>query len=72
MCVCIHVYVCMHNTSGELSEEVNVLPKMGGGIVRGNCPGRELSIGELSYISPIGPALIQTRELGVCSPGCYC
>jgi len=44
MCVCIHVYVCMHNISGELSGWVNVLPKTGGGIVRGtiargvNCP----------------------------------
>src|SRR6218665_4054878 len=35
MCVCIHVYVCMHNISGELSGRVNVLPKMGGEIVRG-------------------------------------
>jgi len=38
MRVCIHVYACMHNISGELSGG-NVLPKTGGGIVRGNCPG---------------------------------
>src|SRR6218665_3308677 len=37
VCVCIHVYVCMHNILGELSGG-NVLPKTGGGIVRGNCP----------------------------------
>jgi len=43
VCVCIHVYVCMHNILGELSGGGNVLPKTGGGIVRG-----ELSRGELS------------------------
>ena len=41
--VCIHVYECMHNILGELSGG-NVLPKTGGGIVRGG-----LSRGELSY-----------------------
>src|SRR6218665_1864071 len=34
VCVCIHVYVSMHNILGELSGG-NVLPKTGGGIVRG-------------------------------------
>src|SRR6218665_800088 len=39
VCVCIHVYVCMHNILGELCGGGNVLPKTGGGIVPGNCPG---------------------------------
>src|SRR6218665_1347954 len=34
MCVCIHVYVCMHNIWGNCPWG-NVLPKTGGGIVRG-------------------------------------
>ena len=51
VCVCMHVYVCMHNIWGELSGG-NVLPKTGGGIVRGivrgKCPG-ELSGGIVLY-----------------------
>src|SRR6218665_3361814 len=35
VCVCIHVYVCMHNILGAELSGGNVLPKMGGGIVRG-------------------------------------
>jgi len=35
VCVCIHVYVCMHNISGGIVRGVNVLLKMGRGIVRG-------------------------------------
>ena len=38
MCVCIHVYVCMHNILGELSG-ANVLLRTGGGIVRGIVQG---------------------------------
>ena len=45
VCISIHIYVCIYNISGENVRGVSVLPKMGGGIVRGvivpgvNCPG---------------------------------
>src|SRR6218665_3375814 len=44
VCVFIYVYVCMHNILGGIVRG-NVLPKTGGGIARGNCPGGELSRG---------------------------
>src|SRR6218665_116869 len=40
-CICMYV-ICMHNISGELSGG-NVLPKMGGELSRGNCPGNCLT-----------------------------
>src|SRR6218665_3028043 len=55
ICVCIHVYVCMHNIWGNCSG-VNVLPKTGGGIVRGKCPGGIVR-GELSYTLIIWPQI---------------
>src|SRR6218665_1279867 len=41
VCVCVYVciYVCVHNILGWELSRGNVLPKTGGGIVRGDCPG---------------------------------
>jgi len=44
MYMCKQAYVCLHNILGGIVRGVNVLPKTGGGIVRGELSYTRLSL----------------------------
>ena len=77
VCVCIHVYVCMHTILGGIVRRGNVLPKTGGGIVRGGIVQGEMSYTHLislsqcsSLIMPVQPLQRLKKEGGAANNTC--